>query len=147
KTSLSVLQKQRLKRLHKLSQQSSCGISLTEDAIPELLSLSSVKDALAKAGEEAAQVALKKHRSVLEELEASRMATAQKVVSLESRLEDLRKEISSAEVQQAETLASLDERVQQKFHEITHDARSFLATIAVLRAALGAPVNEPTSAQ
>ncbi|WHZ29174.1 MAG: hypothetical protein OJF51_003975 [Nitrospira sp.] len=147
KTTLTFLQKQRLKRLNKLSQESLSSISLAEDAISDLRSLPMVKEELAKAGEEAAQSAIKKHRSVLDELEASRHVKAKQIVSLESRLEEVRREISSAESHVKETLGSFDQRLQQKFQDITRDASSFLADIAVLRAALGKPVKEIHSSE
>jgi hypothetical protein len=136
RTTLTNLQKQRLKRLHKISGELSSSISLTEDAVSDLLSLSTVRGEVAKAGEEAAQGALKKARSMLDELEDTRKAKAQQVVVLEKQLQELRSAIDSAENQLKETLGSFDYRLQEKFEDITHDASSFLANIAVLRAAL-----------
>jgi len=141
-TSLTPLKNQRLKRLHKLAEQSAIGLSLLEDAIPDLLSLTPVKDALAKAGEDAARIAVEERRSQLEELEGRRAGLENEISGLQARSERLWEEIDSLEKRQAATISSFDERLQKKFQDITRDASSFLADVAVVRAAMAMPLQK-----
>ena len=67
KTSLSPLQRQRLKRLHKLAAKSELGLTLAADAVPDLLSLSAVKDLLSAAKEQAGLSAVEERRAKLNE--------------------------------------------------------------------------------
>jgi hypothetical protein len=145
KMSLTPLQRQRLKRLHRLAAASSSGVSLAEDAVPELLSLLPVKEALDAAREEAAHKAIEARRSVLDELDGKRAALEQEIVRLRAEEDRLRDEIACTEKNRADSMASFEESVQKKFQEITRSASSFLADIALVRAALSDPVREPPS--
>ena len=140
KMSLTPLQRQRLKRLRKLAEQSSLGVILVEDAVPDLLSLPAVKDVLSVAKEQAARSAAEERRTTLNELDTERAGLETKVTTLRTEATRLRDETESLLREQTAVLASFDERVQKKFEAIGADASSFLADVAVVRAALSASV-------
>ena len=145
KTSLSPLQRQRLKRLHKLAEQSSTGVTVGEEALSDLLSLPTVKEILSDSKEQAAKKAVEEIRTTLTELDEERGALTKEVATLHTKATKLREEIESSQREQAAVLASFDERVQQKFQAIGQDASSFLADVAVVRAALSPPVPDRAS--
>ena len=139
KTSLSPLQRQRLKRLHKLAAKSELGLTLAADAVPDLLSLSAVKDLLSAAKEQAGLSAVEERRAKLNELDKERAGLESDVSALRTEAARLREETESSRREQDTLVAGLDERLQKKFEAIGKDASAFLTDIALVRAALSAP--------
>jgi hypothetical protein len=144
KVALTPLQTQRLSRLHKLAAQASDGITVTEEAVPDLLSLSTVKDTISRATDEAVRGALDQHRGALNELENRRANLEQEITSLGMEAVRQRDEIESSRNEQAALLASIDSSLQKKFEDVGKNASSFLADIAVIRAALSGPFRSAT---
>lgn len=143
KSSLTSLQRQRLKRLHRLAENASIGIDLEEGAVKDLLSLPGVTAVINQAKEDAARKAVEDQRAILDKLEKQRHEVEAEVGSLRDQATELRGDIASAKKEQAEVLSSFDGKIQGKFEEIGKNATSFLAEIAVIRAAISTPT--PTS--
>jgi hypothetical protein len=139
KMSLTPLQSQRLKRLHTLAAKSHLGVTLAEDAVPDLLSLSAVKDLLAAAKEQAGRSAVEERRVTLNELDRERADLENEVTTLRTEAARWRDEIESSRQEETALFKGFDERLKKKFEAIGKDASSFLTDIAVVRAALSGP--------
>jgi hypothetical protein len=146
KLSLSPLQAQRLKRLHKLAEKASAGITLGEDAVPDLLALQAVQNLISGAKEQAVQNAIEERRAALSQLDKQKTGLEEEVGNLQKEAGRLRDEIASSKNEQSELLSSFDSRIQNKFQEIGKNATSFLSDVALIRAALSTPVSPAPSA-
>jgi hypothetical protein len=136
KVSLKPYQTQRLKRLRKLGELASLGIEFGETAVSDLLSLPTVKELVSDAKESAIRAALEERRAALAELDDKRIALEGQVERFQAEADRLRDAISTATQEQDELLTGFDVRVQDKFEEVRRNATTFLANVAVLRAAL-----------
>jgi hypothetical protein len=136
KNSLNPFHAQRLKRLHKIAEHAGEGIALGEDAVPDLLSLTPVRELIAASADQAIRAALDERRAALSELDTQRIQLEEKIKDLRAEDERLRSEITSSKNDQAEILAGFDRRIHEKFEEIGKDATSFLSDVALIRAAL-----------
>jgi hypothetical protein len=140
KAVLTPLQAQRLKRLHKLAGQATEGVALREEAIPDLLSLPDVRDAISKATDEAVSSALEQRRATLNDLDEKRANLEHEIATLRVEAGRQRDEIAASRNEQSAILAGFDARVQKKFEDIGKNASTFLAEVAVIRAALSGPL-------
>jgi hypothetical protein len=136
KVSLKPSQAQRLKRLRKLGERASLGIEFGETAASELLSLPAVKKLVSDAKESAIRAAFEERRGAVAELDEQRIALEGQVERLQAEADRLHDAISTATQEQDALLTGFDARVQDKFEEIGRNATTFLANVAVLRAAL-----------
>lgn len=102
------------------------------------MSLPVVTAVVNQAKEDAARKAVEDQRAILDALEQQRNGLRAEVGSLRDQATELRGEIATAKKEQAELLSSFDAEIQGKFEEIGKNATSFLADIAVIRAAFSA---------
>ena len=147
KMSLGPLQTQRLKRLRKLADRASVGITLGDQAVTDLLSIPAVRNAISTATEQAVHDALNERRSALEKLSDQRTTLEGEVAGLQAEVGRLRGELASTKEDQEALLADFDSRVEHKLKEAEKNATAFLADVAVLRAALSITAAPTASAR
>lgn len=135
-TSLSPIQRYRLERLNRITKDLSQAVTMSEEVLQDFINLPSVSRILDEVKENAVSAAISTAQGSLDELEKRRTLLEGDVQRLAAEVGSRQLELERTAVRRVMDLKEFDKSVKLKLELVTKEAPSFLADVALLRAAL-----------